>query len=165
RSFFIIITVVCKLEAEILRIQSYNVPISNDSIYIDRELTILTKISQTPVINNHTYYRIFNIFYPKNASQWYTILEGIDSNPISAHLLRNDYTLEITIVGVFLIWNLVSNSTNSDILVLEFPGPYTHYTIYEEIPNYLVHIECYTSYSISNYTFQLDLGEYNYLIS
>ena len=132
---------------------------------MDRELTVLTKISQTPVISNLTFYRIFNIVYPKNASQWYTILEGIDSNPISAHLLRNDYTLEITIVGAFLIWNLLSNSTNNDILVLEFSGPFTHYTVYEEMAKYLIHVECYTNNSISNYTFQLNLNFIEFPIS
>ncbi len=165
RSFSMIVTVLCKLEAELVKLQSYNVPISNDSIYIGREGTVLTEISQTPVISNHTFFRIFKIFYPKNASQWYSILEGVDSTPISAHLLRNDFALEITIVGTFLIWNLLSDSTNNDILVLEFSGPFTHYTIYEDIAKYLIHIECYTNNSISNYTFQLDLSFIEFPVS
>ncbi|MCK4849693.1 MAG: hypothetical protein KAT16_11735, partial [Candidatus Heimdallarchaeota archaeon] len=164
-SFSMVVTVLCKLEAEILKLQSYNVIISSDSLYTGREPTVLTEISQTPVISNHTFFRIFKIAYPKNASQWYTILEDVDSNPISAHLLRNDFALEITIVGAFLIWNLMSNSTNDDILVLEFSGPITHYTIYEEITKYLIHIECYTNYSISNYTFQLDLSFIEFPVS
>ena len=158
RSFSIIVTVLCELEAQLVKLQSYDIPISNDSIYIDRELTALTEISQTPVISNHSFFRIFNITYPKNSSQWYTILEGIDSNPISVYLLRNDFVLEITNVGAFLIWNLQSDSTNNDILVLEFSGPLTYYSIHEETAKYLIHIECYTNYSISNYTFQLDLN-------
>jgi hypothetical protein len=100
-----------------------------------------------------------------NASQWYTILEGVDSNPISAHLLRDDYALELTIINSFLIWNLQSNTSNNDIIVLEYSGPNTHYTIYEEINKYLIHMECYSNYSIGNYTFQLDLSFIEFPIS
>jgi hypothetical protein len=165
QSFSMIVTVLCKLEEVFMKLDSFNVQISNDSLFIGRHLSTLTEISQTPVISNSTYFKIFNVLYPMNASQWYTILEGVDSNPISAHLLRDDYALEITVISSFLIWNLQGDSTNIDIIVLEYSGPSTHYTIYEEINKYSIHMECYSNYSIGNYTFQLDLSFIEFPIS
>ncbi|MHA1947084.1 MAG: hypothetical protein ACW97W_13355 [Candidatus Hodarchaeales archaeon] len=165
QSFLMVVTVLCKLEEVFMKLESFNVQISNDSLFVGRQLSTLTEISQTPVISNSTYFKIFDILYPMNASQWYTILKGVDSNPISAHLLRDDYALEITIIGSFLIWNLQSDSTNIDVIVLEYSGPVTHYTIYEEIDKYSIHIECYSNYSIGNYTFQLDMRFIEFPIS
>ena len=164
-SFKMTFTILTQVEGLIIKLQTHNVQISNDSLVVGRQLSTLTKISQTPVASNSTYFKIFNLHYPENAIQWYTVLEGTDLNPISAHLLRDDYTLEISIVGSFLIWNLLSDTTNNDIIVLEYSGPLTHYTIYEEIDKYSIQIECYSNYSINNYTVQLDLSFIEYPLS
>ncbi len=165
QSFSMTVTILSKLEEVFIKLESFNVQISNDSLFIDRQPTTLTEISQTHVISNSTYFKIFNVYYPMNASQWYTILDGVDSTPISAHLLRDDYALEITNIGSFLIWDLQGDTTNNDVIVLEYSGPITHYTIYEEIGKYLIHIECFSNYSIGNYTFQLDLSFIDFPLS
>ena len=154
----------CNLENVILKLQTFEIPVSNSSFHYDRVQINLTEIAQTPILNNQSYFKIYELSYPDNASQWYSIIENTDSPPISAHLLRNDFTLDITVIGLILIWDILGNSSIIDTLVLEFSGPLTHVTIEEEISEYMIHIECYANHSFENYTFQLDLSFIEYPI-
>ncbi|MHA2154796.1 MAG: hypothetical protein ACXABU_05615 [Candidatus Hodarchaeales archaeon] len=148
---------IAKLENIILKMNTFTITISNDSIETDRYHPILNEITRAPVISNKSFFHIFNITYPINGSLWYISSDNYLGTPIFAYLLRNDFILEIEVTDQFLIWDLMSDSTNNDTLLLEFQGPLVIFSVSEEISSYEVHIKCVSNFSISNYTLILDL--------
>jgi hypothetical protein len=145
------------INGNLVKIQSFVIEVSNESMYNDRFQPVIIENASTPIVSNSSFYQIFNVFYPLNLSQWYIPINEIHGYPISAHLIRNDYTLEIDVFENALIWDLEGNSSNMDTLVLEFFGPTVLYTIIQETPNYEIQLTSYSTYTFSDYTLELDV--------
>ena len=149
---------ICTIKDSLVKIHTSLIQVTSKSTQGDRFHPTLNEYTQTSIFSNNSFYRIYNVNYSTNASQWYIPIEKINGFPISAHLLRNDYALEVDILGDSLIWDLQSNSSDTDTLVLEYLGPIVFFTVTQEDTNYMIHIESFANYTITNYTVELDLS-------
>jgi hypothetical protein len=151
------LNIIAKLENIILMMNTFTISISNDSIETERIHPHLNEVMRTPIVSNKSFFYMYNVSYPTNGSLWFVSSDNYQGTPISAYLLRNDFVLEITITAQLISWDLPSDPTNNDTLVLEFPGPLAFFSVSEENSIIEIHIECLSSFTISNYSLKLDL--------
>ena len=149
--------IVSELENIILMMNTFTISISNDTIETGRFHPNLNEIVRAPIISNKSFFYMVNVTYPSNGSLWFISSDNYQGIPKSAYLLRNDFVLEIAITDQLIYCDLLSDPTQNDTIVLEFHGPIAIFSILEETSSVQLHIECYSNFTISDYSLFLDL--------
>ncbi len=149
--------VIAHLKNTFLKMDLFSISVSNFSNESDRVHPNLNEIMRDPVYSNKSFFIFYNIIYPENGSLWIISSNKYPNPPISAFLLRDNYILEITINSQSITWDLISNPSNNDTLVLEFQGPTITYSLSNKPSSYDLHLECLSDFTISNYCIALNL--------
>ncbi|PWI49139.1 hypothetical protein CEE45_03085 [Candidatus Heimdallarchaeota archaeon B3_Heim] len=157
--------IIAKLENIILKMNTFTISISNDSTETDRIHPYLDEIMKTSIVSNKSFFYIYQVMYPTNGSQWFVSHDNYQGTPISAFLMRNNIVLEIEVTDQLITWDLVSSPTNNDTLIVEFLGPSVTFSVSQGVSSYDLHIESFSSSTISNYTIVLDLDFLDFPLS
>ena len=151
------VTVEGMLEGEVFKLKTFMFPISNETYSSGGDRAYIYELMRSPVKANNTFFVFYNVEYSSNNTKWYVPVESFQNVILSAYIMRDSYIIGTEIVDHLLTWILEVNQSNTDILVLELPGPTLLVEKDTVSKKFRLKLIVYSQLTINNYSIEINL--------